>query len=145
MKSYSQPNSLYEHKEHTFDSFCKKILKNEARDYYKHLKYRREHEISLSELSEEAMEQLAIWDEYFEDTYYFEVMGFEIAITDELLAEALKSLSQNRLEIVLLSYFLGMSDPEIAEHMNLVRRTVAYRRTSSLQALKKYMEGNADE
>lgn len=145
MKSYSQPNSLYEHKEHTFDSFCKKILKNEARDYYKHLKYRQAHEISLSVLSEEAMEQLAIWDKYVEDTYYFEVMGFEIAVTDELLAEALKSLSQNRLEIVLLSYFLGMSDPEIAEHMNLVRRTVAYRRTSSLQALKKYMEGNADE
>ncbi|MBD5097556.1 MAG: sigma-70 family RNA polymerase sigma factor, partial [Lachnospiraceae bacterium] len=44
-----------------------------------------------------------------------------------------------------LYYFLGMSDPEIAAHLNLVRRTVAYRRTSSLQELKKFMEGKADE
>lgn len=140
-----KPNSQEEHKEHTFDSFCKKILKHEARDYYKHLQYRREHEISISELSGEELEQFAVWDRYFEDTYLFEVMGFEIAVADELLAEALKSLPQDRLDIILLSYFLGMSDPEIAEHLNLVRRTVAYRRTSSLQILKKYMEENADE
>ena len=38
-----------------------------------------------------------------------------------------------------------MTDPEIAEHLNLVRRMVAYRRTSTLQALKKCMEGKADE
>lgn len=140
-----KPNSLEEHKEHTFDSFCKKILKHEARDYYKNMQYRREHEISLSELSEEALEQFAVWDKYFEDTYLFEVMGFEVSITDELLAEALKTLPQDRQEIILLSYFLGMTDPEIAEQLNLVRRTVAYRRTSSLQALKKFMEGKADE
>lgn len=140
-----KPNSLEEHKEHTFDSFCKKILKHEARDYYKNMQYRREHEISLSELSEEAMEQFAVWDKYFEDTYLFEVMGFEVSVTDELLAEALKTLPQDRQEIILLSYFLGMTDPEIAEQLNLVRRTVAYRRTSSLQALKKFMEGKADE
>lgn len=145
MESNSQSNSFEEHKEHTFDCFCKKILKNETRDYYKHLKYRRKNEISISELSEDVMEQLAIWDKYFFDTYHFEVMGFEIAVTDELLAEALKSLPQNRLEIVLLSYFLGMTDPEIAKQLNLVRRTVAYRRTSSLQHLKKFMEENADE
>ena len=48
-----------------------------------------------------------------------EVMGLEIAIADELLAEALQTLPQDRLEIVLLSYFLGMSDPEIADQLNL--------------------------
>ena len=48
-----------------------------------------------------------------------EVMGLEIAIADELLAEALQTLPQDRLEIVLLSYFLGMSDLEIADQLNL--------------------------
>ena len=78
-------------------------------------------------------------------TYRFEARGFEIFIADELLAEALKTLPQDRLEIIPLYYFLGMNDPEIAAHLNLLRRTVAYRRTSSLQELKKFMEGNADE
>lgn len=140
-----KPYSHEEHKEHSFDSFCKRILKNETRDYHRHLQYLREHEILFSELPEETLEQLAAWDRYFEDEYHFEVMGLEIAIADELLAEALQTLPQDRLEIVLLSYFLGMSDPEIADQLNLVRQTVAYRRTSSLQALKKFMEGQADE
>lgn len=50
-----------------------------------------------------------------------EVMGLEIAIADELLAEALQTLPQDRLEIVLLSYFLGMSEPGNADQLNLVR------------------------
>ena len=72
-------------------------------------------------------------------------MGFEVAVTDELLAEALKTLPQDRLEIVLLSYFLEMSYPEIAAHLNLIRRTVSHRRKNALRKLKKIMEGFADE
>ena len=72
-------------------------------------------------------------------------MGFEIAVADELLAEALKTLPQDRLEIILLSYFLEMSDPEIAAHLNLIRRTVSHRRKNALRKLKKIMEGYADE
>lgn len=137
--------SKEERNEHTFDSFCKRLLKNETKDYYRRMQHRRKHEVSLSELPEETLSQLAVWDSYFENTYLFEIMGFEISIKDELLAEALKTLPQDRREIILLSYFLGMTDPEIAEHLNLVRRTVAYRRTSTLQALKKCMEEKADE
>lgn len=72
-----------------------------------------------------------------------EVMGLEIAIADELLAEALQTLPQDRLEIVLLSYFLGMSDPEIADQLNLVRRTVAYRRTKLFTGTQKIYGGTS--
>ena len=41
----------------------------------------------------------------------------------------------------LLSYFLDMSDAEIANVLNMVRRSVAYRRTSTLKLLKELMEG----
>lgn len=136
-----KPDPKEEHKEHTFDSFCKRTLKNESSDYHRRMSVLRKHEIPLSELPKEVLAQFAVWDEYFKDTYRFEARGFEIFVADELLAEALKTLPQDRLEIVLLHYFLGMSDPEIATHLNLVRRTVAYRRTSSLQELKKFMEG----
>jgi DNA-directed RNA polymerase specialized sigma24 family protein len=39
-----------------------------------------------------------------------------------------------------MSYFLGMTDKEIAAHLNMVRRTVAYRRASALKALKELWE-----
>ena len=140
-----KPDPKEEHKQHTFDTYCKRILKNESSDYHRRMNVLTKHEIPLSELPQEILQQLAVWDEYFKDTYRFEAKGFEIFVADGLLAEALKTLPQDRLEIVLLYYFLGMSDPEIAAHLNLVRRTVAYRRTSSLQELKKFMEGKADE
>lgn len=126
-----KPDPKEEHKKHTFDTYCKRILKNESSDYHRRLNVLMKHEIPLSELPQEILQQLAVWDEYFKDTYRFEAKGFEIFVADGLLAEALKTLPQDRLEIVLLYYFLGMSDPEIAAHLNLVRRTVAYRRTSS--------------
>ena len=37
---------------HQFDNFCKKVLREEARNYAKHIAWRSEHEVSLSELSE---------------------------------------------------------------------------------------------
>lgn len=39
-----------------------------------------------------------------------------------------------------MSFFMDMSDTEIAKHMNLVRSTIHHHRVSSLQALKKIME-----
>lgn len=72
-------------------------------------------------------------------------MGYDITVSDERIGEALKALPTNKRDIILLSYFLDMTDREIGELLNLVRRTVAYRRTSTLQELKKFMEGKADE
>ncbi len=140
-----KPHSHEQHKRHTFDSFCKKILKHEARDYYDDLKRRREHEISLDELSEKELKQLTVMDKYFKDLYSFNVLGYDISVSDERISEALNALPTDRRDIILLSYFLDMTDREIGELLNLVRRTVAYRRTSTLRELKKFMEGKADE
>ena len=140
-----KPHSQQEQQKQTFEYFCKQILKNERNDYHRRLNYRQEHEALFCELLPRTIEQIAVWDKYFQDTYLFEIMGFEVAVADELLAEALKTLPQDRLQIILLSYFLEMSDSEIAEHLNLIRRTVSHRRKNALRALKKIMEGYADE
>lgn len=140
-----KPHSQQEHQKQTFEYFCKQILKNERNDYHRRLNHRQKHEVLFCELPPYTLEQIAVWDEYFQDTYIFEIMGFEVAVADELLAEALKTLPQDRLEIILLSYFLQMSDPEIAERLNLIRRTVSHRRKNALRKLQKIMEGYADE
>ncbi|WP_347490444.1 sigma factor-like helix-turn-helix DNA-binding protein [Desulfoscipio sp. XC116] len=140
-----KPHSHEQHKRHAFDSFCKKVLKHEARDYYDALKRRREREISLDELSEKELEQLTVMDEYFKDLYSFNVLGYDISVSDGRISEALNALPTDRRDIILLSYFLDMTDREIGELLTLVRRTVAYRRTGTLRELKKIMEGKADE
>ena len=40
---------------------------------------------------------------------------------DALIAEALQALSERKRNVILLSYFLEMSDADIAREMNLVR------------------------
>ena len=59
---------------------------------------------------------------------------------NEKLAEALSALPESKRDIVLLAYFLDMSDQEIADKLNVVRRTVQYRRASSLKEMKKRLE-----
>ena len=44
-----KPQSHEEHIRHTFDAFCKKVLRNEARDYLDEIARKRSREISLSQ------------------------------------------------------------------------------------------------
>ena len=141
-----KPNTHELDKQRVFDSFCKKVLKNEARNCYRHIKWRREKEISFSEMSERELEQLAITDKYFQTEQTFCVCGDEIIVTDEAIAKALQSLAEQNRDIILLSYFLELSDVEIGKKLDMVRSTVQYRRTSTLRELKKLIEEeNADD
>ena len=56
------------------------------------------------------------------------------------LSKALKCLPERKRNIILLSYFMDMSDAEIGELMNVVRTTVYRHRTSTLEELRKMME-----
>ena len=106
-----------------FDSFCKTLLKNEMIDYERARSYRQKHEVSFSELTQEELSRLNTEDDYIAESEVFRVLDYDIEVKDELISEALKYL------------------PEIAKHMNLVRSTIHHHRVSSLQALKKIMEG----
>ena len=124
-----------------FDSFCKTLLKNEMIDYERERSYRLKHEISFSELSQEELSQMANEDKYIVESEVFRVLDYDVEVKNELIGEALKCLSEKKRNVILLSFFLDMTDTEIANHMNLVRSTIHHHRISSLQTLKKIMEG----
>lgn len=123
-----------------FDRICKLALKNEAIDYHRHMAYRQKHEVMLSELTEYEQNQLYTEDEYGAENQWFRVMDYDIEVKDSLIAEALQVLSERKRDVILLSYFMDMSDAEIARKMNLVRCTVREHRVRSLELLKKIME-----
>ncbi len=130
---------------HRFDRLCQIALKGEAINYYKHMDYRRKHEILFSELSEKELRELSTLDEYGAENVHFQVQGYDIEVKNTLIAEALQTLTQRKRDVILLSYFMGMSDAEIAREMNLVRSTIHEHRTRSLEILKEVMEGLANE
>ena len=129
-----------EHIWHSFDSYCKKVSKRKALDIHRQAKKRNEREITFSDMPVQKVASLAVTDEYFTDEYIFSVLGECIGVSNADLADALNVLPADKRDIVLMSYFFDMTDKEIAERLNMARRTVAYRRTSSLQKLKKLIE-----
>lgn len=141
MKSQSHE----EHIRHAFDAFCKKVLRNEARDYLDEIARKRSREISLSELPVEIMAQLAAHDRYFMEESAFHILDCTVYVDNPELAQAISALPKDKREIILLFYFLEMSDYEIARRLNMIRRSVTYRRTSTLKLLKELIGGNADE
>ena len=113
---------------HQFDRLCQLALDGEAANYYRHMEYQRNHEVNFSEMKEKELE----------------VPGYDIEVKDTLLVEALQALTEKKRNVVLLSYFLEMTDAEIAREMKLVHSTIREHRTRSLELLKKLMEENMD-
>ena len=140
-----KPDRHYEHKQYAFDSYCKKILKCEACNGYRQISRRQKRFTSLEELSEAEMAQLAVYDRYPWEYTTFPVGGAVILIEDDRLAEALNALPQDNRNIFLMYWFLDMADREIAEYMNMARRTVNTRRQKAYRLLKELMGGEADD
>lgn len=131
--------------QHQFDRFAKMVLAGEANKHKKELARRSQYETTFSELSPQDMAQLYAMDEYPSDNYSFCVAGQEVIVRNDLIGRALAALSEQKRDIILLSYFLDMPDGDIGEKLNLVRSTIQYQRTSTLKSMKKYMEEMADE
>ena len=61
----------------------------------------------------------------------------------KLIADAIHNLPEEKRRAVLFYYFFDMSDAEIAALYQIPRSTVQYRRTSSFELLKRYLEEHA--
>jgi len=133
-------NNFEQDKPHAFDSFCKKILKNEARDQYNAIKRHREREVPFSELSKAELGRLFTMGKYFEHEQTFSIFNLDVVVNDAQIASALSHLPKHRRDIILLSYFLGLSDREIGEKLDMIRATVQYQRTKALQELREIIK-----
>ena len=123
-----------------FGSFCTRVLKNAAKDILKEYTRQRDREKSLDNLSPDEQAQTASYDKYFQDEYVFEVLGKKVIVVGDLLAASLAQLPDKKRDIILLSYFLGMTDREISEQLNVVRQVISRRRGSILKELREYLE-----
>ena len=127
-----------------FNGFCKKAIRCEASNAHRDVRRHQLREVTLSSLSPQEESQLYTVDRYFVKEYTDNsicVAGKRI--TPKLLAEALRTLPEEKRNAVLLYYFEGMTDNDIAKLLNISRSTVQYRRTSSFELLKRYLEERA--
>ena len=119
--------------QHQFDRFAKLVIAGEAKKHKKELVRRSSNEKLFSDM-------LCIKDIYPSDYHCFTVAGYDVLVENEAVGEALSDLPKEKREVILLAFFLGMNDGEIAACLDRVRRTVCYQRTSSLKQLKDFLE-----
>ncbi len=135
----------YRHKQHAFDAFCKRTIRNESANAFRQVRVQQDRFVSLSDLSEEGSEALATYDLYPWEYTSFPVDGDVILIKDDRLADALTVLPQSLRDIFLMYWFLELADREIGERLSLSRRTVNHRRQRAYELLKELMGGDANE
>lgn len=138
---------FHTYQEQTFDSYMNKLIKNEGKDAKKEISRRAKREIPMSQLSKSEYAHIAVTDTY--DLNHmdmtFSVKGDTVIIKDAFLGQALAALPPNRREVILLSYFMAKSDPQIAALLNLTSNAIRYRKMTALQRLREIMEALQNE
>lgn len=138
-KRYNRFNEM------TFEAYCKKSIDHAVNRGRKQKSKQNREELSLYALPESVLAQPcnelnAVTDRTNTPTL-FQVGELNIAVSDEVLAGALQSLTPQRRSIVLLAYFMGKSDAEISRDMKLTRSAVQRRRTNALAILQNLLGG----
>lgn len=122
-----------------FCAYCIKVLHGEALNYLAELERQRKREVNFSELLQKDLDALYCCDDY-DMADHFTVMGKQIPVHDEWISEALKKLPAKKREIILMLYFLDMTEKEIADCLKLVQSTIHYHKDDSLRLMRKLME-----
>lgn len=124
-----------------FDSFCKTVLKNRARDWYRKKERQQKREILFSDVSP----GLHIESSCFDYIMCIECQAFYaldrmVMIENDLLANALRMLSPRKRQIILLSYFFGWTDQKIGIRFHTARSTIQAARMRTLQEMREIIE-----
>ena len=119
-----------------FDSFCKKVIRNEARNIKKRYGRLREQQISFTELPESVLDSCQTLDISAENSEVFLAQGMKLIVANLDLAEVINQLSESKQIIILLYYFAGFNDREIGEAIGMSIGGVWYQRKRAEEELK---------
>ena len=117
-----------------FDCLSKKVIKRAVKKGYSDMKRREKHECLFSDIPDYEQSRFGELDKYESDYTVFNILGIEVWVEDDQLSEALKTLTEKKRNIILLS------DSEISEFIKIPRSNVQYHRTKTLEAMRKIME-----
>lgn len=127
-----------------FSSYCKTCISNAVlRGRMEKAKYASK-EVSIETLNDNVLYSFSISSTELDranfDITIFEIDGFKIAVHDSDIASALSCIVRKKRDILLLYYFMDMTDKEIGERLGINMHTVRCRRLAALRDLKLWMD-----
>lgn len=124
----------------TFEAYCKTSIDRAILKGRMERAKRAALEVPLSDLTEADLYRLYVQSQetpiYVSEQITFTVQGINIPVRDAQLGRALSFLLPKYRDVVLLHYFMDMSDPQIASLLHISKSAVQRRRTAALERLK---------
>ena len=131
---------LQEYHVHAFDAFCKRVIRNAAVDAFRKTKRKQKVEMDIDDPMIAYIHSIQTHDTYtlYSRTYY--VKEQPIVVRDRNLGEALQYIIPQKRAVILLSYFAGYNDTEVANILGVSPTSIARRKKSALLRLRELLE-----
>ena len=123
-----------------FDCFVKTVMRNEYRDAAAEKK-----RIQNREAKPDLMNVLEIEDVYPSEHFILDNKKYPCLIASDWLYDAMLELPKTQRETLILEFWYGYGDQEIAAYFHVTPRTIYNWRQKAFTAIRKYYERNGDE
>ena len=136
---------LQEYHVHAFDAFCKRVIRNAAVDAFRKNKRKQKVEMDIDDPMIAYIHSIQTHDTYtlYSRTYY--VKEQPIVVRDKNLGEALQYIIPQKRAVILLSYFAGYNDTEVANILGVSPTSIARRKKSALMRLRELLEVRSND
>ena len=136
---------LQEYHVHAFDAFCKRVIRNAAVDAFRKAKRKQKIEMDIDDPMIAYIHSIQTHDTYtlYSRTYY--VKEQPIVVRDKNLGEALQYIIPQKRAVILLSYFVGYNDTEVANILGVSPTSIARRKKSALMRLRELLEVRSND
>lgn len=123
-----------------FDVYCTKVLKYASISHYHATHRRKEKEVSFSSLLEKDLAEISTADKYPCMLSHFRVREWLVEVQSEQLSIAIEHLTPYRREIILLYFFLGFKNKEIAVLYGCNAKNISYHKMRAVRQIREEME-----
>lgn len=123
-----------------FDCFVKTVMRNEYRDAAAEKK-----RIQNREAKPDLMNVPEIEDVYPSEHFILDNEKYPCLIASDWLYDAMLELPKTQRETLILEFWYGYGDQEIAAYFHVTPRTIYNWRQKAFTAIRKYYERNGDE
>ena len=140
-----EPLSYEQRTEMQYDTWIKRSLENEMKNYFRDIRRLAGHEALFSEMDDgdvEALEDKNARKAYDYVDSRFDVLRYTVEVRDALLYDALSQIDRRARGVILMAYWLDMSDIEISDETGIPRRTVNDIKRGAYKKLRKILEVN---
>ena len=136
---------LQEYHVHAFDAFCKKVIRNASVDAFRASRRQVKSDLDVDDPMVAYIHLIQTHDTYtlYSRTYY--VKDQAIVVRDRNIGEALQYIIPQKRAVILLSYFAGYNDTEVANILGVSPTSIGRRKKSALLRLRELMEVRYNE